>query len=383
MTTSTESSVDELCHQHDPHALDGRSPEGELRPSGHADGARAAGLPALHAGDEAQPGEPGLVRPRPLRPVRGARLDAALLDAPPGRLRADARGPRELPPARQPDRRATPSTSTTPRASRPPPGRWARASPCRSAWRSPSACWPPASTAGDSDLIDHHTYVIASDGDIQEGVALGGLLARRPPRARQADRLLRRQPHPARGPDRDGLQRGRGQALRGLRLARPGRRRGHRPRDARARVGGRRRAWRTSRRSILVRTHIGYGSPNKRTPTRRTARRSARTRCRLTKEVYGWPTRRALLRARRGARALPRGRASAAGRRPRSGRGGCRPTASEHPGAAEELELFISRRLPDGWDADRPDVRPGRRRRSRPARHRARRSSGPRSRCPR
>ena len=33
------------------------------------------------------------------------------------------------------------------------------------------------------DLIDHRTYVIASDGDIQEGVASEASLAGRPPRA--------------------------------------------------------------------------------------------------------------------------------------------------------------------------------------------------------
>ena len=59
------------------------------------------------------------------------------------------------------------------------------------------------------DLIDHRTFVIASDGDIQEGVAseacsLAGHLG-----PRQADGLLRQQPHPARRRDRDGVLRGR------------------------------------------------------------------------------------------------------------------------------------------------------------------------------
>ena len=53
----------------------------------------------------------------------------------------------ELPPARTARRRGTPSTSTTtPRGSRPPPARSARGSRCRSGWRSPSGCSPPAST---------------------------------------------------------------------------------------------------------------------------------------------------------------------------------------------------------------------------------------------
>ena len=96
---------------------------------------------------------------------------------------------------------------------------------------------------GDGEpLIDHHTYVIASDGDIQEGVASEACSLAGPPRPRQAGRLLRQQPHPARGRDRDGVQRGRRQALRGVRLARAGRGRGPLGRDARAARPRRRRA---------------------------------------------------------------------------------------------------------------------------------------------
>jgi hypothetical protein len=39
-----------------------------------------------------------------------------------------------------------PEVGYTP-ASRPPPARWARASPTRWAWRWPKRCWPPSSTA--------------------------------------------------------------------------------------------------------------------------------------------------------------------------------------------------------------------------------------------
>ena len=59
------------------------------------------------------------------------------------------------------------------------------------------------------------------------GRGLGVLLARGAPRAGQAHGLLRQQPHPALRRDRARLLRGRGQALRGLRLARSGPRRGH------------------------------------------------------------------------------------------------------------------------------------------------------------
>ena len=52
----------------------------------------------------------------------------------------------ELPQAALEDRRAT-RKWTSRRASRPPPARWARASPTPSAWRWPRSCWPPSSTA--------------------------------------------------------------------------------------------------------------------------------------------------------------------------------------------------------------------------------------------
>ena len=45
-------------HQHDPHAVDGRGPEGELRAPRHADGARADRLRALHARDAHNPSDP-------------------------------------------------------------------------------------------------------------------------------------------------------------------------------------------------------------------------------------------------------------------------------------------------------------------------------------
>ena len=75
------------------------------------------------------------------------------------------------------------------------------------------------------------------------GHRLRGQLAGRPPRPRPPDRLLRRQPHLDRGRHGARVLRGRRQALRGLRLARPGPRRGHR---ARQHGGGRRAPPRTS-----------------------------------------------------------------------------------------------------------------------------------------
>ena len=63
--------------------------------------------------------------------------------------------------------RATPRC-TTPRASRSPPDRSARASPTASAWASPSGSCGPGSAPRS---CDHHTFVIAGDGYLEEGIS--------------------------------------------------------------------------------------------------------------------------------------------------------------------------------------------------------------------
>ena len=72
-----------------------------------------------------------------------------------------------VPPVGQRDARA-PRGAPHRRASRSRPGRSARASPTASAWASPSAGCGPASAPRS---CDHHTFVICSDGDLEEGIS--------------------------------------------------------------------------------------------------------------------------------------------------------------------------------------------------------------------
>ena len=95
------------------------------------------------------PAQPALAQPRPLRAVQRPRLDAAVRAAAPVRLRpADGRA-QALPPAALEDRPDTRRPASIPR-SRPPPARWARASPTRSAWRWPRSCSRSATTGPGS-----------------------------------------------------------------------------------------------------------------------------------------------------------------------------------------------------------------------------------------
>ena len=68
-------------------------------------------------------------------------------------------------------RPGTPSAGTRPgiEVTTGPLGQGVRATP--SAWRSPSASSPSASTGPGSEVVDHHTYAICSDGDMMEGVS--------------------------------------------------------------------------------------------------------------------------------------------------------------------------------------------------------------------
>ena len=337
------------------------------RPPGHADGPRPAGLRALHPGHAPQPGRPRLARPRPLHPVRGPRVDAALLDALPHRVRPHARRPEELPPGGQPHRRAIPSAGT-PRDRGHHRARSARASRWPWAWRSRSACWRRASTAPATTDRDHPPSSSPATATSRRAWPRRGLLARRPPGPRAPDRLLRQQPHPARRPDAMAFSEDVG-ALRGLRLARAGPGRGP-PLERIERRSARPQAVTDRPSLIILRTHIGYGTPNKQDTYKAHGSPLGEDEVRADQGGLRLGPRRAVPGARRGARALPRAPASAGAQTRPPGTSAWRPTARD-PDAKDELRGRSRGACPRaGTPTCRASTR--RRRRSPPARPRAR-----------
>ena len=165
------------------------------------------------------------------------------------------------------------------------------------------------------------------------GHRVGGSQPGRPPAPGQARVPVRRQPHPARRADVDGLERGRrwpgSTPTAGTPSASP---------TATTSTPSRRpsRAARADDRPslIAVRTHIGYGSPNRQDSQKAHGAPLGAEEVRLTKEAYGWDPDRDLLRAGGGrwptsARRRPRARRSSTsgrhgwpptGRAPRAGR---------------------------------------------------------------
>ena len=247
-TDRTPSRDRRALRQHDPDAVDRRDPEGELRSSGDADGARAGRLHALAAVPALRSRRPDLAQPRPLRALQRPRLDAALLAAPP-----DRRAGPSTPTTRS--RAGSRSPSTTSRRFRQldskaaghPEYRWTSGVEtttgplgqgiATSVGMAIAGKWLAAHfNRPGFELFDYDVYAIAGDGCLMEGVSHEAGIVRRPPAARQPLLDLRQQPHHDRRRHRDHLRRRRRSALHGLRLERdPGRRR-QRPRADRARV---------------------------------------------------------------------------------------------------------------------------------------------------
>jgi len=108
---------------------------------------------------------------------------------------------------------------------------------------------------------------------------------------------------------------------------------------------------------IVLHTHIGYGSPNKQDTHSAHGSPLGEDEVRLTKEFYGWdpdahflvpePAREHFLEA------VDRGREAEA-----EWQGRLDAYRAAHPDLCAELELVMAGRLPDGWDADVPRFDP-------------------------
>jgi transketolase len=204
---------------------------------------------------------------------------------------------------------------------------------------------------GRHAIIDHHTYVIASDGDLQEGIAseacslaghlrLGKLIVLYDDNHIQLDgptsmawsenvveRFDAYEWHTQRVDD--------GNDITAIDEAIEAARADERP------------------SLIAVRTHIGFGSPNKQDSQKAHGAPLGPDEVRLTKEAYGWdPDRQfsipddALAMFRR---AIPDGEALVADWDARF-----EAYAADHPDLAAELRRRLDRRLADGWDAALP-----------------------------
>jgi transketolase len=206
------------------------------------------------------------------------------------------------------------------------------------------------------ELIDHHTYVIASDGDIQEGVgseacSLAGHLG--------LGKLIVFY-------DNNHIQLAGGTAMAfsedvGKRFEAYGWHVQDVGEDLSLdRLTGAAEAAQdvTDRPSlVIVRSHIGYGSPHKQDSYKAHGSPLGEEEVRLTKEVYGWDPDaqfyvpdEALAHFRD---TIPRGKELVADWSER-----LEAYRSADPEAYEELALIMERRLPDGWDRDVPKFRP-------------------------
>ena len=242
------------CH---PRAGDGRGRAGEIRPSRPADGRGRRRDRAVHAVPEIRSGGPGLARPRPLRALGRPRLDAALRAALSHRLCGDDASRRSSASASSARRRRAIRNTATRRASRRRPARSGKGSPTRSAWRLPSGIWRRSS----ADIVDHSTYVLASDGDLMEGISQEAIALAGHLKLNQAHRAVRRQRHFDRRRAVAVRLRRSGEALRsgGWNASRID---GH---DAEAIAAATRAKAQSSGRPVLIacKTTIGFGAPTK------------------------------------------------------------------------------------------------------------------------
>ena len=203
------------------------------------------------------------------------------------------------------------------------------------------------------EIVDHRTFVIASDGDLEEGISgeassIAGHLG--------LGRLISfyDQNHISiEGDTKLAFTEDVGKRYEALRLARPGPRGGHRARQPAA--SARERDRRRGQAVADHRPHAHRAGQPEQARHRRRARLAARRgggQAHQAGDAAGPRSSRSTFRRRRSThfrRCVERGEESRT-----SGTSGSTPTRQEHPELAEEFERLVARKLPDGWDAEVP-----------------------------
>ena len=204
------------------------------------------------------------------------------------------------------------------------------------------------------EIVDHHTYAICSDGDLMEGASheaasLAGHLRLGKLIWIYDDNHITIEggTHLALSDDAERRFEGYGWHVRNI---------GDRANDLEAIDGALAEARaETSRPSLIVlRSHIGFGAPNKQDTADAHGSPLGDEEIRLTKRAYGWPEEASFLVPRRVAEHM--GEAAARGvRLEREWNERLAAYAEAHPEAAAGFEQALSGALPAGWDAGIPD----------------------------
>jgi transketolase len=207
------------------------------------------------------------------------------------------------------------------------------------------------------ELIDHRTFVVASDGDMQEGVAseacsLGGHLGLGKLIVFYDNNHIQLAGHTDMAFSEDVAKRfeaygwhvqdlGEDLALDRMEQAI----------DAAGAV--------TDQPSlVMLRTHIGFGSPNKQDSYKAHGSPLGEDEVRLTKDAYGWDPDAQFLVPDEVLDHFAKGAGERGAQAEAEWQERAEAYRAEHPDEWEELSLVIEGRLPDGWDSDLPKFQP-------------------------
>ncbi|MDX1612699.1 MAG: transketolase [Candidatus Promineifilaceae bacterium] len=201
------------------------------------------------------------------------------------------------------------------------------------------------------DIVDHYTYVIASDGDLMEGVsheafALAGHLGLNKLIVFYDDNHITIDGDTALAYSDDVAQRFQAYGWQTQRID------GHDPEAAEAAI--RAAQAETEVPSLIIcRTHIGYGSPNKQDTASAHGEPLGEEELRRTKKSLGWPTEPDFY-VPTEVRQMMEEAGARGEERQQAWRDCFAQYRESYPELAVQFERFISGKLPEGWDADLP-----------------------------